>query len=54
MWACGHIGFYQINRCARLFNGCKGTSAKHEMVYEVEECSDCQRRKNLPKPFVAR
>lgn len=53
-WSCGHIGYFQIRWCEKLFNGCKGTSAAHDIIYEPQECSDCLRRKTLPKPFVSK
>ncbi|KAJ6437812.1 C6 zinc finger domain-containing protein [Purpureocillium lavendulum] len=53
-WACGHIGYFGVDRCELLFKGCKGTSAKHRVIYEPEMCGDCQRRQTLPKPFVSK
>ncbi|KAF4504896.1 hypothetical protein G6O67_008289 [Ophiocordyceps sinensis] len=48
-WACGHVGYYSIKWCEQLFKGCKGTSAKHEIIEEMAVCSDCKRRFTLPK-----
>ncbi|KAF3072067.1 hypothetical protein CFAM422_005637 [Trichoderma lentiforme] len=53
-WSCGHVGYFQIRWCEKLFNGCKGTSAAHDIIYEPQECSDCLRRKTLPKPFTSK
>ncbi|PHH86050.1 hypothetical protein CDD83_10825 [Cordyceps sp. RAO-2017] len=53
-WACGHVGYFQIKWCERIFKGCKGTSAQHEIIDEPEECGDCKRRYTLPKPFTAK
>ena len=52
-WICGHIGYFKVQRCERLFKGCKGTTAKHDVVYVTELCGDCQRRATLPKPRPA-
>lgn len=53
-WACGHIGYFRIDRCDELFKGCKGTRAQHDIVDEPSVCSDCLRRENLPKPLVSK
>ncbi|KFH41193.1 hypothetical protein ACRE_080990 [Hapsidospora chrysogenum ATCC 11550] len=53
-WACGHVGYFQIKYCERLFKGCKGTTAHHEILEEPELCSDCLRRKTLPNPLVSK
>ncbi|KOS23019.1 hypothetical protein ESCO_003805 [Escovopsis weberi] len=53
-WACGHVGFSHILWCEQLFKSCKGTSAKHHILFEPGECDDCQRRRNLPKPWKAK
>jgi hypothetical protein len=51
-WSCGHIGYYQIRVCDKLFKGCRGTKPEHEMVDDPEKCGDCQRRDAVPKPFA--
>lgn len=53
-WACGHVGFYRIKWCEQIFKTCKGTTEKHDIIDEKEECSDCERRRTLPKPLVSR
>lgn len=53
-WACGHVGYFRLKQCEFLFKGCKGTSAKHDIVLEAGLCSDCQRRETLPKEYVAK
>lgn len=53
-WSCGHVGYFQIRWCEKLFKGCKGTSAAHDIIYQLEECSDCIRLKGLPKPFTSK
>jgi hypothetical protein len=53
-WSCGHIGYFHIKFCDRLFKGCKGTSAVHEFVDVDEMCSDCERRDTLPEPLESK
>lgn len=53
-WACGHTGYVRIKFCDKLFKGCKGTSAVHEIEEDKDKCGDCQRRESLPEPFEAR
>lgn len=53
-WACGHVGYFSVKLCDKLFKGCKGTSAKHDIIEEPGLCSDCQRRETLPKPRVSK
>lgn len=53
-WVCGHVGYFRIKRCDRLFKGCKGTTAKHEIIDVPEVCGDCERRQTLPKPRTAK
>lgn len=53
-WACGHIGYFRIDWCERLFKGCKGISAHHDIIDVAEECGDCKRRFTLPKPLVSK
>ncbi|KAJ9423126.1 hypothetical protein QL093DRAFT_2261768 [Fusarium oxysporum] len=51
-FACGHIGFLNIRWCQRVFNGCKGPSHIHDIVYDEEICPDCLRKETLPKPWT--
>lgn len=53
-WACGHIGYYKIRFCEKLFKGCKGTSHEHEIIYEADKCGDCERRESLPNPLESK
>lgn len=53
-WVCGHVGYYKIKWCSRLFKGCKGTPAQHEIVKDREKCGDCKRRETLPNPLVSK
>lgn len=53
-WKCGHISYFNVKTCPKLFKGCKGTSAKHDIVMDPTDCSDCERIKTLPKPFEAK
>jgi len=47
-WSCGHVGFYKVKFCDKLFKECKGTSVNHEVIHRKEVCSDCKRRETLP------
>lgn len=50
-WICGHIGYYQIRWCDKALNGCKGTSAAHDIIQVAEKCDDCIRKDTLPPPL---
>lgn len=50
-WTCGHVGYYQIRWCDKALNGCKGTTATHDIIQIAEKCDDCIRKETLPPPL---
>ena len=43
-FACGHIGFTKVERCARLGAGCFGPDGSEQFLEVAALCYDCETR----------